>query len=161
MRRIQPILVCVLAVQLFGCSTGEIANLEQIRIENVLRERDLLIVVISLRDGNGNQLVWVNTAIGLQGGGVLSEDEFDTEVVLYSMKDGREHKEVYHGRLRDLHWNQIIADNPRVLVGEIPFHLIEIDPERDSPHGVIEVTLKTPKQGDLFDRAENVELYLR
>lgn len=153
------LLFACLGYLMIGCSTGEIANLEQIQIESVLRERDLIIVIFSLRDGGGHSLVWVNTSIGLQGGGVLSEDELDTEVLLYSMKEGQESKKIYHGRLRDLHWNQVYVDNPRILIGEIPADLLETDPERDSPLGIIELTLKTPKQGDFFTREEQVELY--
>ena len=113
----------------------------------------------SLRDAQGYPLVWVNTAIGPQGGGVLSPSKLDTEVALYSTKEGQEHKRVYHGRLRDLRWNPIVVDNPRLLIGDIPTPLIESDPERDSPLGVIEVTLKTPKQGNFFTRQENVQIY--
>ncbi len=152
------IVICLLFVT-DGCSTGEIANLEQIRVEDTVHRYDVVTIVISLRDGAGDALVWVNTSIGPQGGGVLSESDLDTEVRLYSTRDGRENKEVYHGRLRDLRWNQIIIDSPRILFGDIPIKLIASDPERDSPLGIIELTLKTPKQGDFFTREEQVQIY--
>ncbi|MBM3239916.1 hypothetical protein FJZ31_26830 [Candidatus Poribacteria bacterium] len=148
-----------LCLLLFSCDTGKIANLGSIRITADLLTNQIR-VRIFLQDNLGNYLVWNDSFLTPQSGmSVIPEEDFTTNVKLYSMRYGDKNKTVYDGRLAGLHWNQTIAETPRILLGDIPLVLIQKDAERDTTLGIIELTLTTPKQGDFFARAENVTIY--
>ena len=148
-----------LSLLLFSCDTGKIANLSSIRITADLLTNKIS-VGIFLQDHSGNYLVWNQSFLTPQSGvSIIPEEDFDTNVKVYSMKYGDRNKTVYDGRLAGLHWNRAVSETPRLLLGDIPLILIQRDAERDTAFGVIELTLTTPKQGDFFATAENVKIY--
>ena len=148
-----------LCLLLLSCGTGKIANLSSIRITADLLTNKIRIVIF-LQDHSGNYLVWHQSFLTSESGmSVVSEEDFNTNVKVYSMKYGDRNKKVYDGRLAGLHWNRAIVDTPRILLGDIPIVLIQKDAERDTDFGIIELTLTTPKQGDFFAQASDVKIY--
>ncbi len=142
-----------------GCDTGQIANLGSISIKADLR-LNYIQVLILLQDAAGNYLVWNQSILRPEGSvSVIPEEDFKTHVIVYSMKHGEKSQKVYDGRLRGLRWNRIIAETPRVLLGDIPVVLIQKDLDRDTNLGIIELTLTTPKQGDFLAELDNVQIY--
>lgn len=148
-----------LCLLLFSCDTGKIANLNSIRITADLLTNKMR-VMIFLQDHVGNYLVWNQSFLSPQSGmSVIPEEDFNTNVKIYSMRYDDKNKKVYDGRLAGLHWNRAISETPRLLLGDIPIILIQKDAERDTSLGIVEITLTTPKQGDFFAKAENVKIY--
>lgn len=143
-----------------GCETGEIANLGAIEVKTKHYYHSYILVEITLKSSNGYSLLWQKSILNPQiGTSVISAEEFDTDIKIYSLSDDAENKKVYDGRLADLHWNRMTANTPRVLIGNVPKILIEDDPQRDTELGNIEVTLITPKQGSFTDKVEKVQIY--
>ncbi|MBI1927007.1 hypothetical protein HYR99_22540 [Candidatus Poribacteria bacterium] len=148
-----------LLVAMLGCSTGEIDNFEDIRIESDYR-LDRLELQIVLLNENGNPLYWDQSILTPQiGVSVLSESKFKTNAKVYSMRNGIKHTKVYDGRLIDLRWSSLPEANIRLFRAEIPHGLITEDPQRDTEMGIITVTLETDKQGPFSDTLENTRIY--
>jgi len=150
-----------LLVAMLGCSTGEIDNFENIRVESDYR-LDRLELQIVLLNENGNPLYWSKSILTPQiGVSVLSESKFKTNAKIYSMRNGVKHTKVYDGRLIDLRWSSLPEANIRLFRAEIPHGLISEDPQRDTEMGIITVTLETDKQGPFSDTLENTRIYSR
>ena len=131
-----------------------IDNLGGISTDAVFRP-DRIDVKIFLLDRAGNKLLWGQRVSAAQPGFIAPIEDFDTHLMVYS----DENQNVYDGRLAHLRWNASIPDTPRMLLGYIPIELIKEDAERETNMGVIELTLITPKQGNFYARAENVQIY--
>lgn len=155
------LMLFTLSLMLFtGCETGKIANLGGIEVRTKYYFRRYILVEIVLKSSKGYSLLWEESILNPQVGvSIIPEEEFETDVKIYSLSDNVENKKVYDGRLADLHWNRMIANTPRILIGKAPTILIEDDPQRNTELGNIEVTLITPKQGSFTDRVEKVRIY--
>ena len=75
------------------------------------------------------------------------------------MRNGKQHKKVYDGRLIDLRWSQELNRLDRLMTAEIPRAFIDEDPERDTHLGVIIVEIQTEKQGPFSDALERTAIY--
>ena len=75
------------------------------------------------------------------------------------MRNGKQHKKVYDGRLLDLRWSQELNRLDRLMTAEIPRGFIDDDPERDTHLGVIIVEIQTEKQGPFSDTLEQTAIY--
>lgn len=159
--KLSSILTFIVITFMFtGCETGEIENLGGIEIETTYYYHSYILVEITLVSPEGYSLLWEESILNPQiGVSIIPEEEFDTNVKIYSLVDGVENKKVYDGRLADLHWNRMIANTPRRLIGKIPKILIENDSERNSIFGNIEVKLITPNQGSFTEKVEGVRIY--
>ncbi len=151
--------ICIIA--LLACGSGEIQNFEGIQIISDPRI-DQIDIRIYLLDKHGTPLVWSQSILS-PGVGVstISEADFTTNVKVYSMRDGKQHRKVYDGRLYDVRWSQEPNSLDRLLSAEIPRRLIEEDPERDTYLGVITVEIQTEKQGPFTDTVERTAIYKR
>jgi len=150
----------ILSLMFTGCNTGEVTNLGGIKVRTEYYFHSYILVEIILQSSKGYSLLWEESILNPQvGAGVVPEGDFETNVKIYSLLNGVENKKVYDGRLADLHWNRMIANTPRILIGKVPIILIEDDPQRDTELGNIEVTLITPKQGSFTDKDEKVKIY--
>ena len=146
-------------ITLWGCSSGEIDNFANIRVESDYRV-ERLDLRIQLLNKNRNPLYWNESILTPEiGVSVLSESKFVTNAKIYSMRQGVKHVKVYDGRLIDLQWGWISGTNVRLLFAEIPHALIQDDPERDTEMGSIKVTLETDKQGPFSYTLENTRIY--
>ncbi len=149
--------ICVLL--LLSCGSGEIQNFEGIEIQSDPRV-DRIDVRIYLLDRNGTPLIWNQSILSPNVGiSTISEAEFTTNAQVYSIRNGAKHKKVYDGRLIDLRWSQELNRLDRLLSAEIPRALIEEDPERDTPLGIITVEIQTEKQGPFSDTLERTSIY--
>ena len=156
-RRVALIGICVLVM--FSCGSGVIQNFEGIQIQSDPRV-DRIDLRIYLVDKNGIPLVWNQSILSPSVGvSTISEADFTTNVKVYSMRNGVQHKKVYDGRLIDLRWSQELNRLDRLMTAEIPRAFIEEDPERDTPLGVITVEIQTEKQGPFSDTLERTTIY--
>lgn len=150
----------ILSVIFTGCGSGEIANLGGIAVDTDYYYHRYIIVEITLKSSKGYSLLWEESILNPQvGADVVPEEDFETNVKIYSLSNGVENKKVYDGKLADLHWNRMVANTPRILIGKVPTILIKDDPQRDTELGNIEVTLITPAQGSFTDKVEGVKIY--
>ena len=149
--------ICVLAT--LSCGSGVIQNFEGIQIQSDPRVTriDLRIYLV---DRNGIPLIWNQSILSPSVGvSTVSEADFTTNVKVYSMRNGKQHKKVYDGRLLDLRWSQELNRLDRLMTAEIPRSFIEEDPERDTHLGVITVEIQTEKQGPFSDTLERTAIY--
>ena len=152
-------LALVHLIAIFGCSSGEIQNFENIRIESDYRLGYLDIRVILL-DRNRNALIWSESILTPRVGvNAISESKFITDATIYSMRQGAKSEKVYDGQLFDLRWGSLGRSNIRLLRSEIPRSLILEDPQRDTEMGIITVTVETDKQGPFSHTLENTRIY--
>lgn len=152
-------LALVLLITVFGCSSGEIQNFENIRIESDFRLSYLDIRIVLL-DGNRKALIWSESILTPQiGVSAISESKFITDAKIYSMRQGAKSEKVYDGQLFDLRWGSLGRSNIRLLRSEIPRSLIREDPQRDTEMGIITVTVETDKQGPFSHTLENSRIY--
>jgi len=111
-------------------------------------------------DRNGIPLIWNQSILSPSVGvSTVSEADFTTNAKVYSMRNGKQHKKVYDGRLLDLRWSQELNRLDRLMTAEIPRGFIDDDPERDTPLGVIIVEIQTEKQGPFSDTLEQTAIY--
>lgn len=159
LKRLFGRLALVQLFAIFGCSSGEIQNFENIRIESDYRLGYLDIRIILL-DRNRNALIW-SESILTPGVGVnaISESKFITDATIYSMRQGAKSEKVYDGQLFDLRWGSLGRSNIRLLRSEIPRSLILEDPQRDTEMGIITITVETDKQGPFSHTLENTRIY--
>lgn len=156
-RHILLVGICVFAT--FSCGSGVIQNFEGIRVYSDPRV-DRLDLRIYLVDRNGTPLIWNQSILSPNVGvSTVSEADFTTNVKVYSMRDGAQHKKVYDGRLIDLRWSQELNRLDRLMTAEIPRGFISEDPERDTYLGIITVEIQTDKQGPFTDTLERTEVY--
>ena len=156
-RRVLLVSICVLVM--LSCGSGEIQNFEGIAIHMDPRV-DRIDLRIYLVDRNGIPLVWNQSILSPSVGvSTISEADFTTNAKVYSIRNGEKHRKVYDGRLYDLRWSQELNRLDRLMTAEIPRALIEEDPERDTPLGIIEVEVQTEKQGPFTDTLEKAEIY--
>jgi hypothetical protein len=151
-------IVGLLALVLGGCETKTIQNLGAIDVGAQLSLEGLRVEIFLLTE-TGERLYWESGILGPTGERPLSPSEFDTKVELWSLRNGQRHVRVYAGRLGGLRWSVSGAYGYRSLVGLVPRYAIQDDPETDSLIGEMDVTLKTPKQGDFHQSAYDVPLY--
>ncbi len=158
-KMMKPILFGISVLALFSCGSGEIQNFEGIQIHSDPRV-DRIDLRIYLVDRNGTPLIWnqsiLSPSVGLS---TISEADFTTNAKVYSIRNGQKHRKVYDGRLIDLRWSQELNRLDRLMTAEIPRALIEEDPERDTPLGIITVEIETEKQGPFFDTLERTAIY--
>ena len=146
-------------ITICGCSSGEIENFANIRIESEYRSKRLEIQIILL-DENRNSLVWTGSILTPQiGVSIVSESKFITNAKIYSMREGVKGEKVYDGELFVLRWGTLAGTNVRLLRSEIPHSLIREDSQRDTELGIITVTVKTDKQGPFSDTLEKTQIY--
>ena len=156
-RRIFLVSICVLVT--LSCGSGVIQNFEGIRIYSDPRV-DRIDLRIYLVDRNGIPLIWNQSILSPSVGvSTVSEADFTTNAKVYSMRNGKQHKKVYDGRLLDLRWSQELNRLDRLMTAEIPRGFIDDDPERDTPLGVIIVEIQTEKQGPFSDTLEQTAIY--
>ena len=156
-RRVLLIGICVFVT--LSCGSGVIQNFEGIQIQSDPRV-DRIDLRIYLVDRNGIPLIWNQSILSPSVGvSTVSEADFTTNAKVYSMRNGKQHKKVYDGRLLDLRWSQELNRLDRLMTGEIPRGFIEEDPERDTPLGVIIVEIQTEKQGPFSDTLERTAIY--
>ena len=149
--------ICVLVT--LSCGSGVIQNFEGIQIQSDPRV-DRIDLRIYLVDRNGIPLIWNQSILSPSVGvSTVSEADFTTNAKVYSMRNGKQHKKVYDGRLIDLRWSQELNRLDRLMTGEIPRSFIEEDPERDTYLGVIIVEIQTEKQGPFSDTLERTAIY--
>lgn len=149
--------ICLLAT--LSCGSGVIQNFEGIRIHSDPRV-DRIDLRIYLVDRNDIPLVWNQSILSPNVGvSTVSEADFTTNVKIYSMRNGEQHKKVYDGRLLDLRWSQELNRLDRLMTAEIPRAFIEEDPDRDTYLGIITVEVETEKQGPFSDTLERTEIY--
>ena len=149
--------ICVLVT--LSCGSGVIQNFEGIQIQSDPRV-DRIDLRIYLVDRNGIPLIWNQSILSPSVGvSTVSEADFTTNAKVYSMRNGKQHKKVYDGRLIDLRWSQELNRLDRLMTGEIPRSFIQEDPERDTYLGVIIVEIQTEKQGPFSDTLERTAIY--
>lgn len=149
--------ICVFVT--LSCGSGVIQNFEGIRIYSDPRV-DRIDLRIYLVDRNGIPLIWNQSILSPNVGvSTVSEADFTTNVKVYSMRNGEQHKKVYDGRLLDLRWSQELNRLDRLMTAEIPRGFIDDDPERDTHLGVIIVEIQTEKQGPFSDTLEQTAIY--
>lgn len=152
-------LASVLLIAIFGCSSGEIQNFDNIRIESDFRLSYLDIRIILL-DKNRRPLIWSESILTPRiGVNAISESKFITDATIYSTRQGAKSEKVYDGQLFDLRWGSLGRSNLRLLRSEIPRSLILEDPQRDTEMGIITVTVETDKQGPFSHTLENTRIY--
>ena len=148
-----------LLIAILGCSSGEIQNFENIRIESDFRLGYLDIRIILL-DKNRNALIWSESILTPQVGvNAVSESKFITDATIYSMRQGAKSEKVYDGQLFDLRWGSLGGSNIRLLRSEIPRSLIQEDPQRDTEMGILTITVETDKQGPFSHTLESTRIY--
>ena len=156
-RRVLLVGICVLVT--LSCGSGVIQNFEGIQIQSDPRV-DRIDLRIYLVDRNGIPLIWNQSILSPSVGvSTVSEADFTTNAKVYSMRNGKQHKKVYDGRLIDLRWSQELNRLDRLMTAEIPRGFIEEDPERDTYLGVITVEIQTDKQGPFSDTLERTAIY--
>lgn len=156
-RRIAFVGICVLTM--LSCGSGMIQNFEGIQLQSDPRV-DRIDLRIYLVDKNGIPLIWNQSILSPSVGvSTISEADFTTSAQVYSMRNGVRHKKVYDGRLIDLRWSQELNRLDRLMTAEIPRYLIDDDPERDTPLGIITVEIQTDKQGPFSDTLERTAIY--
>ena len=156
-RRIAFAGICVLTM--LSCGSGVIQNFEGIQLQSDPRV-DRIDLRIYLVDKNGIPLIWNQSILSPSVGvSTISEADFTTSAQVYSMRNGVQHKKVYDGRLIDLRWSQELNRLDRLMTAEIPRYLIDEDPERDTPLGIITVEIQTEKQGPFSDTLERTAIY--
>ncbi|RKU22653.1 hypothetical protein C6500_03905 [Candidatus Poribacteria bacterium] len=149
--------ICVLVT--LSCGSGVIQNFEGIRVHSDPRV-DRIDLRIYLVDRNGIPLIWNQSILSPSVGvSTVSEADFTTNAKVYSMRNGKQHKKVYDGRLIDLRWSQELNRLDRLMTAEIPRGFIDEDPERDTHLGVIIVEVQTEKQGPFSDTLERTAIY--
>ena len=149
--------ICVLVT--LSCGSGVIQNFEGIQIQSDPRV-DRIDLRIYLVDRNGIPLIWNQSILSPSiGVSTVSEADFTTNVKVYSIRNGVQHKKVYDGRLIDLRWSQQLNRLDRLMTAEIPRAFIDEDPERDTYLGVITVEIQTEKQGPFSDTLERTAIY--
>lgn len=141
-----------------GCDSKVIQNLDAIDATADLRS-DGIHVEIFLLAHDGERLYWEGSILSPTRPDVLPVSELDTRVEVWSLKNGQRHKRVFLGRLRALHWNAMIPNSYRSLLGVIPYDAIAPDHEADSLFGEMDITLITPKQGNLSTTLVNVQIF--
>ena len=157
LRKVAFIGICVFAM--LSCGSGVIQNFEGIRLQSDPRV-DRIDLRIYLVDRNGIPLIWNQSILSPNVGvSTVSEADFTTNVKVYSIRNGKQHKKVYDGRLIDLRWSQELNRLDRLMTAEIPRSFIEEDPERDTHLGVIVVEIQTDKQGPFSDTLERTAIY--
>jgi len=153
------VLVGLCTLTLLACGSGEIQNFEGIEIQADPRI-DRIDLKIYLIDINGTPLLWNQSILSPNVGvSMVSEADFTTNAKIYSIRNGQKHRKVYDGRLIDLRWSQEFNRLDRLMTAEIPRALIEEDPERDTPLGIISVEIQTEKQGPFTDTLESTPIY--
>ena len=156
-RRVLLVGICVFAT--LSCGSGVIQNFEGIRLQSDPRV-DRIDLRIYLVDRNGIPLIWNQSILSPSVGvSTVSEADFTTNAKVYSMRNGKQHKKVYDGRLIDLRWSQQLNRLDRLMTAEIPRGFIDEDPERDTHLGVIVVEIQTEKQGPFADTLEKTAIY--
>ena len=156
-RKVALVGICVFAT--LSCGSGVIQNFEGIRIYSDPRV-DRIDLRIYLVDRNGIPLIWNQSILSPSVGvSTVSEADFTTNAQVYSMRNGKQHKKVYDGRLLDLRWSQELNRLDRLMTAEIPRGFIDDDPERDTPLGIIIVEIQTEKQGPFSDTLEQTAIY--
>ncbi len=149
--------ICILFI--FSCGSGTIQNFEGIEIQSDPRV-DRIDLRIYLLDKNGTPLIWNQSILSPRVGmSTISEADFTTNAKVYSIRNGVKHRKVYDGRLLDLRWSQELHRLDRLMTAEIPRTLIQEDPERDTPLGIITVEIQTEKQGPFSDTLEKTAIY--
>ena len=156
-RSVMLVGICVLVT--LSCGSGVIQNFEGIRVHSDPRV-DRIDLRIYLVDRNGIPLIWNQSILSPNVGvSTVSEADFTTNAKVYSMRNGKQHKKVYDGRLLDLRWSQELNRLDRLMTAEIPRGFIDDDPERDTHLGVIIVEIQTDKQGPFSDTLERTAIY--
>jgi len=156
-RRVLLVGICVFVT--LSCGSGVIQNFEGIQLQSDPRV-DRIDLRIYLVDRNGIPLIWNQSILSPSVGvSTVSEADFTTNVKVYSMRNGKQHKKVYDGRLIDLRWSQELNRLDRLMTAEIPRGFIEEDPERDTHLGVITVEIQTERQGPFSDTLERTAIY--
>jgi hypothetical protein len=150
--------VVVLAFALTACESKVIQNLDAIDATADLRSDGIHIEIFLLAE-DGGRLYWEGSLLSRSGERIMPVSELDTRVEVWSLKNGQRHQRVFYGRLRGLHWNSIIPNAYRSLLGVIPYDAIQGDPEADSVFGELDITLITPKQGNLSTTLVNVQIF--
>ena len=159
LKRRSVLLVGICVFVTLSCGSGVIQNFEGIQIQSDPRV-DRIDLRIYLVDRNGIPLIWNQSILSPSVGvSTVSEADFTTNAKVYSMRNGKQHKKVYDGRLLDLRWSQELNRLDRLMTAEIPRAFIEEDPERDTPLGVIIVEIQTEKQGPFSDTLERTAIY--
>lgn len=155
------IIICICALTLFSCGTGEIQNFEGISILTEPRVNRIN-VTIYLTDKHGIPLIWNQSILSPSVGvSTISDADFTTNAKVYSMRNGEKHQKVYDGRLIDVRWAQEANNLDRLLKAQIPLRLIDEDPERDTYKGIITIEIQTDKQGPFSDTDEDAIIYTR
>ncbi|MBM3213931.1 hypothetical protein FJZ36_03330 [Candidatus Poribacteria bacterium] len=152
------VVLAALAFASIGCDSQTIQNLGGIEAAAQLYA-DGIRVEVFLTTDTGNRLYWESSILSSVGMSPLPSSELDTRVSVWSLKSGQRHKEIYLGRLRDLHWNIAYVDSYRSLLGIVPYHAINADQEADSVLGEMDIALVTPKQGVFRTTIGNVQVY--
>ena len=159
LKSLRVLLLGICGLVMLSCGSGEIQNFEGIAIHADPRV-DRIDLRIYLVDQNGTPLIWNQSILSPSVGvSTISEADFTTNVKVYSMRNGEKHRKVYDDRLFDLRWAQELNRLDRLMTAEIPRTLIEEDPERDTPLGIITVEVQTEKQGPFTDTLEKAEIY--
>jgi hypothetical protein len=148
----------VLALAMTGCDSKVIQNLDSIDAAADLHSDGIHVEIFLLAD-DGDRLYWEGSILTNAGAQVLPVSELDSRVEVWSLKNGQRHRRVFMGRLRALHWNAIIPNSYRSLLGVVPYDAIGGDSEADSTLGEIDITLMTPKQGNLKTTLVNVQIF--
>ena len=155
------IIISIITFAIMSCGSGEIQNFEGIQILSQPR-LDRLDILIYLLDKNGIPLIWNQSILSPSVGvSTISEADFITNAKVYSIRNGKQHRKVYDGRLIDVRWSQEPNSLDRLLSAEIPRRnrLIEDDPERDTDLGVIMIEIKTERQGPFTDTLKSTAIY--
>lgn len=150
--------IAILIVALSGCESKVIQNLDAIDATADLHSDGIHVEIFLLAD-DGERLYWEGSILTPSRLDVLPASELDTRVEVWSLKNGQRHKRVFFGRLRALHWNALIPNSYRSLLGIVPYDAIEADPEADSVFGEMDITLITPKQGNLSTTLVNIQIF--
>ena len=117
-RRVFLLGICVFVT--LSCGSGVIQNFEGIRVHSDPRV-DRIDLRIYLVDRNGIPLIWNQSILSPSVGvSTVSEADFTTNAKVYSMRNGKQHKKVYDGRLLDLRWSQELNRLDRLMTAEIP-----------------------------------------
>ncbi len=155
----KAVLFGICTTLLLSCGSGVIQNFEGIELHSDPRV-DRIDLRIYLVDRNGIPLIWNQSILSPSVGvSTISEADFTTNVKVYSMRNGVQHRKVYDGRLIDLRWSQELNRVDRLMTAEIPRSFIEEDPDRDTELGIITVELQTEKQGPFSDTLERTPIY--
>lgn len=142
---------------LSACESKTIQNLGAIEAQANLAYNGLEVRIFLLTE-RGDPLYWETSIVGPVSD-ILAVEELATHVSIWSLQSGQRHKEVYSGRLPSLRWLAGAPFGHRMLLGRIPLHGYELDPEADAPFGELDFTLTTPKQGDFEATVFNVQIF--